>query len=80
MKLVMMHWAETEVMLVMRYPRILSYDAGAVNWGLCTCLSSASLLQPKTEQGRVQMVCHLERVASKHMGRNHRCSLLSHHI
>lgn len=68
MKLLTMHWAETEALLVMRYPRILSCDAGAVNWGLCPCVSSASLLQPKTEQGRVQMVCHLESVASKCMG------------
>lgn len=76
----MIHWAEAEAMVVVSYPRILTYNAGAVNWGLCTCLPAVSLLQPKTEQGRVQMVCHLGRVASECMGRNHRCSLLSHHI
>lgn len=43
-------------------------------------MSSASLLQPEAEQGRVQMVCHLKGVASKHVERNHKCLPLSHYI
>lgn len=61
---------------VMRYPSIsaamleLLIEEGV--------LPSASLLQPKAEQGRVQTVCHLKGVASKHMEKNHKCLLLSH--